>query len=1062
MAKIRRIIRKTKSPAESPFDEQMWPLILALFVLGGFMAGTVLAYLSFEDKRWYANAATWLFAIPIMACLAIWLLRRLSTRSFRRSLQLSAVLCLIIHVILFVISIETDIFGRFWEEIADNPNLDQPRELILEPEPNPVQLQAENQRERDLLRPVTSTTPDPEVREIPQQRQDEQEATPERQPVPTPEAEPAIVPHVIPRKPTAETSPRQSDHTSRLSRQVAEAKPRPDEHVARPQVAPPSSAQPSQLETQQALARRAAAQLEMERPTASPEATAATPQPDVRLSRRSPQATPQPEASPAARFQRRLAQPARIPRSDIAAADTPAAPRETRPETLTPNNTAARRQQTASPSRDRVVSQPVPEPLRDVSEQAKRRDQRNPQQPSLAQTPTPVPNPRARLTPRPDIATMASETGDRPSKQQTPTAQISPSRMTAGRRNVANTAPSRTSAEPSVVSSPANRVASAIPRKADSADAPQISTTTGPRVAASRKPQAASPTTSNTAAAASRSGSDAPNTQAVGPAAATVARRGGSGPAGTRGGPQPTSPSATAAANPGAMASRRTAVAAVPTIAPDTPTGGAPSRATRSAEIAGSPTQVESPAIAAAEQGDGQRVASPARMALSRSLAGRAGIGQSPNMNRALPADTSPAMIASGSARRREATQQAPDGPALAPSALARVHRSIAGDLMPSATVEATTAESAPMAGVQETGELNASSSASLTRQMAAAEEGAVTAASGRVEVDMGPTRVVDEQGHARASGGGQPELNFETDSPNLARSRPGGGTPMSLNAAAAPAVEAPPGTGGGQPMTEFDPAATRLSRAGQGQAQPTAGGPETDATGPAAGAPTSDLVEGAMMARGDQQSATSQGNSGPQIPDASDGTPLARQTARAAPSTSTGVTAIDPQAPAGNAAQPQVAMGGAGEPNLPRAQQPGADIIGSLAANLHVPDGQQGGEMLGEAIILRAEAVEAAQGLPLPGGGTASPQRAPRSREIASNLTAENVSVAGSPDSGGMADGLPTNNSGLEPRRSPSGALGSPAVTTTGALAGNVAVEGTGSGPPDFTPTSKGHRASR
>ena len=75
MAKIRRVIRKTKPAAKTPFDEQLWPVILAMFLLAGFMVGTVLASLDFNAPRWFANASTWLFAIPIIICLLIWALR---------------------------------------------------------------------------------------------------------------------------------------------------------------------------------------------------------------------------------------------------------------------------------------------------------------------------------------------------------------------------------------------------------------------------------------------------------------------------------------------------------------------------------------------------------------------------------------------------------------------------------------------------------------------------------------------------------------------------------------------------------------------------------------------------------------------------------------------------------------------------------------------------------------------------------------------------------------------------------------------------------------------------
>ena len=68
MAKSRRVIRRIKPAGDAAFDEQFWPVILAVFVLGGFLMGTVLAYLDFEDPRWYAKAWIWMFAIPIVLC----------------------------------------------------------------------------------------------------------------------------------------------------------------------------------------------------------------------------------------------------------------------------------------------------------------------------------------------------------------------------------------------------------------------------------------------------------------------------------------------------------------------------------------------------------------------------------------------------------------------------------------------------------------------------------------------------------------------------------------------------------------------------------------------------------------------------------------------------------------------------------------------------------------------------------------------------------------------------------------------------------------------------------
>ena len=42
MAKIRRVIRKTKQPTEAAFDEQFWPVMLALFVLAAAVVATAI------------------------------------------------------------------------------------------------------------------------------------------------------------------------------------------------------------------------------------------------------------------------------------------------------------------------------------------------------------------------------------------------------------------------------------------------------------------------------------------------------------------------------------------------------------------------------------------------------------------------------------------------------------------------------------------------------------------------------------------------------------------------------------------------------------------------------------------------------------------------------------------------------------------------------------------------------------------------------------------------------------------------------------------------------------
>jgi hypothetical protein len=225
-------------------------------------------------------------------------------------------------------------------------------------------------------------------------------------------------------------------------------------------------------------------------------------------------------------------------------------------------------------------------------------------------------------------------------------------------------------------------------------------------------------------------------------------------------------------------------------------------------------------------------------MAMSKAMTGTAGVGAGRNLDRARPAADSPAMVASASARRAESIQNTPQGPDLSPAAPALVRRATAGQTAPGASLQAQPiTELATAAGADRPTELAASASAAQRRTDAKAAEGPTTAARGTTEVDLGATQVVSEGQRGRASGGGQPVLNFETDSPQLARSERVGGAPLA--ALSEPAVvdvpTAPPSRGGGQPPTpETEMPPTAVARTDPGGGQPISGGPsKSSETGP-------------------------------------------------------------------------------------------------------------------------------------------------------------------------------------------------------------------------------------
>ena len=1059
MAKIRRIIRKTKQPAEAAFDEQFWPVMLALFVLAGFLAGTVLAYLRFDGRQWYANAWTWLFVIPIVVCAMIWLLRKVESRAVRRGVQFSAVLCIIVHLILFIVSIETNIFGRIWAEFTELADTRIEREPLVEPVYDPVQFESQPDHQQDLLRPVETETPETDMEQL-QQEQQHPEPPTERQPTPTPEREITVKPNEIQRPTPAETVPRQSEQMSQLSRQTAKPQPRPNQRVEQPQPAAPQTPQPSTVASLDSQLQRRASETQAKRAMTMPDATAQAEQPRIERARRTEQATPQATTSAVPTMTRQLATPQAVPRTQVDAKVLPSAARQTRPLEAAPSSTTARQQATASPQADRVATQPTPSPPADLPATSQRREQQAAPRPTLAQTPTPVANQRTRATSRPDVATMAAEAAPSlaPSAQANRNVEIAAAASAVRRQAVTSpqvaasegsfSAPSASTNVPSLTG------ATASPQRAPVA-APAVATSNAAATAARSTSQAmpnVATTANNVAPAAT--GSTSGNATAAAAASNSVRRQAASGVSAAGATPASDGPQLSPEAQ--VVASSRAAASSAPTINSAAVASSSPARSARSAELAASPANVDSPATAQANPGEAAPTPEASRTAMTRSLGGVSGVGQAANLDRALDAADSPSLVASGSARRVEATQNTPEGPALAPSAPALVRHSLAGADRPSASVRATTTEAATLAGSRQATELTASSSGALTRANANAATGAVTAAAGQVQVDLGPTRVVSGGGASRAAGGGQPELNQSAQAEQLARSS-SGGTPQPALASNTVAAEAaaPAGAGGGQPTPQgIAPTLADVGRGEPSQTEIASGATPSSQSEPADAPAASTALAGGTRTRAD---------GGPQMPEVAaaggasggeeneDEEELARRLAR---QTMGGA----PQVAVRAELAPGMAAGSSGQPfnAQPTSDAEAADrqlakrvVVRSANEGLFsergatMPAAGGGGELAGAIVVRRAEAADGFAGAPEPGGGTSSPSKASPSRSFTASAVASVATVAGSPNSSGSPIGSPIDTTGIRAAELTGGRSAAPVAATVGTAAGQRPVEG-------------------
>jgi len=1040
MAKIRRIIRKVKQP-QPAFDEQFWPVMLALFVLGGFMLGTVLTYLRFDDSRWYANAWVWIFVIPVLVGQAMWALRHVQSRAIRRGVQLSAVICVIVHLLLLIAALETDIFGRLRQELDQLAEVPKPRETLIEPIYDPAQLASP--QPRSFERPVETETPDTPLREI-EQEQPEPEPPTEPQPTPTPERELTVDPSIVRRETLAESAPRQADQASLLRRHITAASPQPRQPISVPQPAPQQPANRSSLTSQSAELRRQAAEVPAERTVATPEATASAATATMERARPTEQPIVEPTAATVPTLRRAVATPRNVPRSETRAGQQLAAAERTQPDELQPANTTARRQETASPPTEAPAHEPVETAVLAPATNS-RREQPAPAQPTLAQTPAPLPNQRPRATPRPDAATMAStlSTASSTTAPSETTAELADSSRALSRTaSPATVDPVASAPRQQAVTSvdAAETMAETTPARRQQNEEPSLAVAVEsirPRAAAPSPPSLATAAESIAEPAATVTEASASGAVA---AANRVSRRSAAGITASDSDPVAGGPQVSPAAR--LVTGERVNVSQVPTIDPSTVANASPARSTTAAQLAASPTSVDRPAVAEGAAGDPLATPQAARAALTRSLAGVSGVGQSANLDRGLAAPDSPTQIASGAGRRVQATQNTPAGAALAPSAPALVRHSLAAADRPTASLQANTLSSAALPGAERPAELTASASRSLARANSDANPGAATAAAGEIQVDLGPTRVVSSGGASRAAGGGQPELNpSASESQQLARSRSGGVTAPTL-ASDVVAVEAvaPVGAGGGQPLPQgLAPHLSDVGRTMEARAD-TIGGEL-----PSANELASSTVAQAVATRASER--VNDSGRLPQIPGASSSSSddeeeraRARQVARAA---------------VGGAPQLTVTANGSNVSTSSDSDHPGRDIsatdtslerseVGggaifsrvSPTETARIATAPSGGDLSGPSVVRRAEAVDAALGTPEIGGGTESPGRVASSRRFATAAVSPNTMVAGAPESAGQPEGEAVDTLGVRAAETTTGRSGSPSDLTVGAVA--------------------------
>ena len=395
MAKVRRIIQKVERAEGAGFDDQLWPINLALLVLTGFVAGIIVVEGGFDDPRLLHNGWFRLATLAVSVGGLFWVALRVNRRLARR-MQLAILLSLMLHI-----GVALVLKDRYLELIAQQETQQQevlePEEQVTRPEYvlQPLDQLAEEQA---FEKPVETQTPTPKQQTEPLEREQTtpREAPMQKQPVTMPKPEPTQQPSPVKLERQQMSAPRRAEQTSKLSRPVELAQNQPQTPVAAPSPQPKAvEQQAKRLEASATEVARAQSEPQASQQPATHAPTTVERRRQAQVAARAPRAERTPDAaSSTPTLQKQVAQPAAVPRAD---AQRPVVARATQPsesEQLAPRAEVVERTRAAGPQTAKQATEPTLDRPTELAQAETARRQPSEARPTLAKTEQPAPNKR--------------------------------------------------------------------------------------------------------------------------------------------------------------------------------------------------------------------------------------------------------------------------------------------------------------------------------------------------------------------------------------------------------------------------------------------------------------------------------------------------------------------------------------------------------------------------------------------------------------------------------------------------------------------------------------------
>jgi len=293
--------RKAEAARAADFDDQLWPVNVAILLLAAFAAGIVVTTSDFRDPRVLYNGWVRLGSVALMVGILVWAVVWLQDK-MRRRVQFCLVLSLLFHLWLGMYLHDQYLALRALEERTEAERLAERPERITVPDYHWDHLRQRPKTPQSFEKPVETLAPDGPEPEVTKEEQTEHQPPveiprPARRETPRPQQpEPAVL------RRAELSAPRRAQEAAgpKISRREQELRLRPDGRLPQPVIKSEDRRAGSALQPVVTAPRRRQPQPAYQRQAPAQEPRARPLQEAVKLARRAGRSEPLPDVAEAA------------------------------------------------------------------------------------------------------------------------------------------------------------------------------------------------------------------------------------------------------------------------------------------------------------------------------------------------------------------------------------------------------------------------------------------------------------------------------------------------------------------------------------------------------------------------------------------------------------------------------------------------------------------------------------------------------------------------------------------------------------------------------------------